>query len=148
MKREAGQSVRRKLAGVLTCVTLAACASGPTAPRAISIETDRAAYVPGGQVLVHFRNDSQEPLGYNGCVGVLEVRLHGDWVTVGPAAGEHPCLDRLFALQPLTLETVALDLALSLSPGTYRYRFDVYDKVGNLLALQERVSNTFSVASS
>ncbi len=111
----------------------------------VRIETDRAEYGHGSQVLVRFTNASADVVSYNGCVGLVERRTGSQWSNVGPAS-DVPCRDYLAGLQPGEFAISTLTIPPTLPGGLYRYRFSaVYGPEEILLPESERVTNSFRV---
>ena len=112
------------------------------APAGVAYSVQPGSAVPGGSAVVTLRNGSNEPIGYNLCIGALERREADLWVPALSSA--NACSPALSMLAPGEEASAETALPAGLEGGDYRFVTQV-GLAGNWARSQVR-SESFSVS--
>lgn len=115
-----------------TILFLVGCAPGnaPGEPTGTAeLRVDPESVEPGGEVLLTLVNRSDDPMGYNLCVAVLERREGGEWVE-WPERPTEVCTMELRILDPEESGSFRHTLPGRVPAGEYRFRTGVEAPLG------------------
>lgn len=110
----------------------------------LTFSVTRSEWAPGDTIRVLLRNDSDQALGYNLCMKVLERRIDGQWRSVQSLPENTACTLQLDVLDPGESALGGLVVHSFIEPGTYRFRTSVEWPLSD--GNRELVTNQFRVA--
>lgn len=137
----------RRLLAVMSLLTyIGACTSSTSPEPAVTLSTDRTAYIAGSSGMITLSANS--PIMYGYCV-TLEQRSGVRWIDVKSASPEN-CPSIGYSLEAGSSADLLFALPSSLKSGTFRLRLSISrNEVGlttnDELDRSERTTNEFSV---